>query len=45
MCPTGERLFLHEIIKDLKKEEMEDQSYCDDCDIVKNPKCSKCIGS
>ena len=45
MCLTGLMLLLHEIVKDLKKEEGFDYSYCDDCDIIANPKCNKCIGS
>jgi hypothetical protein len=45
MCPTGERLFLHQVVQDLIKEKNEvDYSYCDDCDFVNNPKCNKCLG-
>ena len=45
MCSTGERLFLHQIVQDLIREQNEiDYSYCDDCDFVNNPKCGLCLG-
>ena len=40
-CQMGQMLRLHEMIEVLQKK---DNSYCDDCDVIKNPKCSKCIG-
>jgi hypothetical protein len=43
MCSLGERLFLHEVVQDLIKEESE-QSFCDDCDPIDNPKCNLCLG-
>jgi hypothetical protein len=45
MCSTGMMLFVHELVKDLQKEEEFDFSYCDDCDVINNPKCDKCIGA
>jgi hypothetical protein len=45
MCPTGERLFLHEIVKDLNKDNLSDeQSLCQDCNPFTNPKCKLCLG-
>ena len=45
MCPAGERLLLHEIVKDLITDRWDyDPSYCDNCDFVNNPKCGRCLG-